>query len=282
MHLESPRLQESTIRTIWYRAMDVLAPLIRNRLSIDVTPALHQSERVRDAQQVDGERLHSADGPAANYTYEVLRFLLNEVLGGASGWFTPAAVQRSVGASAPTVRRVLRMLHDSGVIEIAARGAARPLRMPPVPWSDLLARLGAPPPILRFNYRAGGRDLRALLGRAESRLQHFPEVAVSGAVAAVRYQPSLDLVGVPRLDFVAQVSQSAHVFVNVIDAELRPEPNPLASAAVVVTLTHALEPRFQTQNGLRMGGMGDIVLALEDARLYDIAHSFGHGVHRWQ
>jgi hypothetical protein len=178
-------------------------------------------------------------------------------------------------------------LRDAGIIE-----SLRRLDLSPEELSlEALGRVGALPQTLRFRFERGAqiRSPAALRARAQVLLQRdgppdWGVLSLSGTPVAQRDVPTLDLIGTPRLDLVAQVGRQCDAFdaelLRLLDDGLELEPNVLAPAPVVVTIVRAdvSFTRHMTPDGTRCAYPMDVLLALLDLGLREQAIQYARAM----
>lgn len=280
----APVISEATVQQEWDRLLPAIAPAIRARMSLAVERAgtFVAEEKVRYAGTTDAIPL---DRP--NYRFEVLRLLL-----GSGPHHEPPSFKRLlelIGASQTPIREALNALKEAEVVRSRGRSlsvVAEDLSL------ELLAQIRALPQAIRFRFARGAtiRPPSQLLDRAALLLgpsspAEWRSLALSGVAAAYADVPSLDLLGMPRLDLVAHVPRDAKVFdtrfVRLLDDGLEREPNVLAPAPVVVTLVRANDPLFRspTPPGPRFAGTTDVFLSLLDMGLRAQALQYVRALH---
>lgn len=262
-------ISASTVRGEWDRLLRALDPGIRSRMRLDIE---------RSSTHYDAKHAIPIDRP--NYRFEVLRLLLGAGLIPAGADSLKGLLAR-IGASQTPIREAIIELKRAGVVNAAGRS----LKVSPEDLSqELLARVGALPRTLRFRYERGAqiKPPAALLERALPLLQDvsrggWEQIALSGAAVAHADVPQLDLMGIPRLDLVAQVPRDAKDFdgslLRQLDDGLELEPSVLAPAPVVVTLVRADTPFFRVASlgNARCAFPADVFFSLLDMGLRDQA-----------
>ncbi|HUH89180.1 MAG TPA: hypothetical protein VLZ76_00770, partial [Lysobacter sp.] len=267
------------------RVLPALAPAVRGRLKLVI-------EAVRER----GAGLLVPLG-RPNYRHEVLRLLIGASLDGtalpqAAGEIAPVSgtqpgLIEAIGASQTPIRKALSALRDAGIIESLRRlgVSAEDLSL------EALGRVGALPQTLRFRFERGAqiRSPATLLARAQVLLQRdgppdWSVLSLSGTPVAQRDVPTLDLIGTPRLDLVAQVGRQCDAFdaelLRLLDDGLELEPNVLAPAPVVVTIVRAdvSFTRHMTPDGTRCAYPMDVLLALLDLGLREQAIQYARAM----
>lgn len=287
-----PIISEAAIREEWERLLPAIAPEVRARMMLAIEQGTESSAEQHGASAAS---LLPLERP--NYRFEVLRLLLGACLeddgpqpeGGIARHIegTQLGLVDALGASLTPVRSALAALRDAGLIR-----SLRWLEIAPEALSvEQLSRLGALPQVLPFRFERGARIKSPLdlVKRAEPLLgpkgpDRWKLFALSGAPVAQSEVPALDLVGIPRLDLIANVPRTDKNFnadlMRMLDQGLEPEPNPLAPAPVVVTLVRA-GTRFDRNAGLgkvRCAHPCDVFLSLLDMGLRQQAMQYAKAV----
>jgi hypothetical protein len=281
LQVVAPVISPETVRSEWDRLLPVLAPSIRSRLSLTIETG-------------DRKRTVGAAGafpislPRANYRYEVLRLLIEAGLEDAGPQPIKGLIQ-NIGASQTPVRAALVALQQAGVVADLRSLAVVPEQLS----QETLSRIGALPQTIRFRFERGAQIKAppALLRRALELLQadgpdSWKDLALSGVAVAHKQVPKLDLAGLPRLDLVAAIGREATTWdanaLRALDDGLEVEPNVLAPAPVVVTVVRT-PTKFATETGLRRARRGcaaDVLLALFDLGLRDLAIQYARALHK--
>jgi hypothetical protein len=277
--VEDPAISPTTVRGEWDRLLRALDPGIRVRMRLDIEQS-SKHHQPRDLIPVD----------RPNYRYEVLRLLLGASLTPSGADSLKGLVDR-IGASQTPIREAIFELKRAGVVHASGRR----LRVVPEEISqELLARVGALPQRLRFRFERGSRikPPAALLDRALPLLSEaasgvgWAPIAFSGAAAAHADVPKLDLLGIPRVDLLAQVPRHAkHLDANILrqlDDGLELEPSILAPAPVVITLVRAKAEFFRVAalGHARCSFPTDIFLSLLDMGLREQALQYAKNIRR--
>lgn len=275
-----PVIAPSTVQGEWSRLLPILSHDVRDRMSLHL-----ESDRSASPSHRLPPDFALLDRP--NYRYEVVRLLLGANLEGSG----PKPIQRlmeKIGASQTPVRQALNELKQAGIAHSKGRGVdvtAEDLS------TELLARLHALPQVLRFRFERGAqiKTPAALLQRALPLLQagaslSWRPLSLSGVAVAQAQMPSLDLVGLPRLDLVARVERDAKTFdtsiLRMLDDGLELEPNVLAPVPVAITLVRA-EADETCDAGLgdaRCACPMDVFLSLLDLDLRDQALQYAKAI----
>jgi hypothetical protein len=294
MTVMDPVVSEAAIREEWDRLIPAITPEVRDRMSLAIKHGGDQAEK--SPGNIEAGKL-SLDRP--NYRFEVLRLLLGASLED-DGPQPEKGIARHIegtqvglvdvlGASPTPVRSALAALRDAGLIQSLTW-----LEIAPESLSmEQLSRLGALPQTLRFRFERGARIKSPveLVQRAEQLLgangpNSWQLFSLSGTPVAQHEATSLDLIGTPRLDLVANIPRSDKLFdadiMRVLDDGLEPEPNVLAPAPVVVTVVRA-RTRFDRDAGMgdfRSAHPCDVFLSLLDMGLREQALQYAKAVRR--
>jgi hypothetical protein len=246
----------------------VISPAAELLLPADSTGAHIASAMRSVVTQTDGAR------PAGrtDRTYDVLKLLLVRWLRDEPP-ISMGELQRLSGLSHPTVAQRVREL-GSSVERTSSRGV-RLKELPVRAWSELLARSPRVRQTTCFEDRSGRTDD---LARMIARLRrHKPAHVAIGGVAAARYwQPTFDLVGVPRVDLEvhAPLGLPDLRFVQRLDPALviaRPEAAPALAVHVVTRAESLFEP---DEGGLAWADPVETLLDLHQLRLHKQADEF--------
>ncbi len=281
-----PAISEATVRDEWHRLLPALAPGVRRRMSLSIEQEANALVDKHSGNRDESDVL-LLDRP--NYRHEVLRLLLGANLD--DGGPQPIkGLMEKIGASQTPIREALAKLRPAGIVRSRGRGVEV---IAEDVTAELLAKIRALPQTLRFRFERGARikPPAALLKRALPLLRPpartgWGEMSLSGTPVAQSDAPSLDLMGVPRLDLVAHVSRDGKTFdatrIRLLDDGLEPEPSILAPAPVVVTLVRA-EARFTRDAGLehaRCAYPMDVFLSLLDLGLREQAMQYARAMRR--
>lgn len=274
----APKIGASTIQEEWDRALPVLQPGIQARLALVLdVPQRESSNAAPGREPVPLRR--------PNYRHEVLRLLVEGEL--RSERFTLANMAALLGVSQTPVRNALAALRAAGLA--TPRGVRLQLR-PEELSTELLARAEALPQVLRLRFVRGSqlRPPAELLERARSLLLRSTDdggwgrTALSGVAAAQLEVPWLDLMGLPRLDLLIQVSHRADdlelSFLRKLDDGLQPETDVLAPAPASITLVRANLQRARPWNDPPMAPSCDIFFSLLDLGLHAQARQYAKAV----
>jgi hypothetical protein len=282
--LEEPRITESRLRDEWEGAASVIRPELFARLSL----AIHQSSewtgipsppKTSELPVLDEVLKHKHTRKPASSSrgseayYEILRILIHQWLLGKG----PVAINwlmETSGTSHPTVSKSLkRMAH------CLRRHSDRSVELrffPRDEWARLLAVSGEVRNTVRFADRSRqARSPESLLRRL-SQLKR-DDIAVGGVSGARHYQPSLDLVGNPRLDL--SVHSAGKVvdlsFVERLDPALEKTTQRDQSPTLVVHTIRRAASLFQPGNaGLQWADPVECLLDLHEVRLESQALEF--------
>jgi len=194
---------------------------------------------------------------------------------------TPVSIswlRRTAGCSHPTLSRVLQSLGSS--IE---RTSDRKVSLRFMPDSELSA-LFSLAERSRVTKRFADRS-----GQPRSPEQHVQRlerlgakgVGLGGAMAARHYDPSLDLIGTPRLDLCTHLLSDDEVtaLVHRLDPALEPESDPRKPAHVVVHAVSQTDSLFeQRPGGVAWADPIECLFDLHEARLEAQTKAFTSGL----
>lgn len=269
----SPAINPETARAEWTRLLPAIVETIAARMTLEIrTQPIETGKRHGELSAT----AWSIPLQRPNYRYEVLRQLLTASLRGEEPP-TIRALIGTIGASQTPIRLALAELKSAGLVGTSKYG----LVLNPAEISqEVLARLRALPQRLRLRFARGAQDkspavlLQRLQLLSSGELPcGWSSLSISGVPVAQRDVPQIDVVGIPRLDFVAQVPRSAKNFdvrvLRQLDIGLEVEPNVLAPAPVVVTIVRAaiVAPRIVATGHLLYAEECDVFLSLLDLGL---------------
>lgn len=268
-----PVISAATVRREWQQLLPALAADVRGRMTLLIEPATSRLGEKRADYEI-GASLQQLQKP--NYRFEVLRQLLRADLENV-GPLPVKALLDAIGASQTPIRAALAELGEAGIVR--RRGRHYAVRAEEVS-AELLAKLQATPQILRFRFERGAqiRPPAVLLQRALTLLSAtasdgWQDLALSGVAVARADVAPLDLLGLPRLDLLAQLPRAVQSFdpllLRRLDDGLEPEPSVLAPAPVIVTLVRADETvlRDAPLDGARCARSVDVYLSLHEQGL---------------
>lgn len=291
IQVEDPAISHETVREEWNRFIAVIRPAIASRLRLEL-PGSDRSTAATNRASKGSIARSTGEIPLdrPNYRAEVLRLLVGASLANDGMWSVKGLIQQ-IGASQTPIRQALQELKLSGVLH--DRSGSHVDLAPDSLSAELLAKLQSMPQMLRFRFERGAQirtpvELmeRALPLLGQSAKGAWAKIALSGTVVAQAEVPTLDLVGVPRVDLVAFVPRDAKTFdahaLRKLSDGLEYEPNVLAAAPVVVTLVRADEREIRTSviKGVRCAPSMDVFLALIDMNLRPQAAKYAKAVHR--
>lgn len=274
-------ISAETLRREWSALLAVLDPSIRQRLTLELgEPRVGEPAVVRPVAA-------GLDIGRPNHRYEVLRALVAVGLANGGGE-TIASVVSAVGASQTPVRDAIEIFGRDGLLR--RQGRRLSISAEDIS-SESIARLGATPTRLRFRFERGAMprtplDLwhRALTLAGVRHATPWAEIALSGVGVAAVEAPSLDVLGMPRLDLVAYLPRDTRRFdplkLRALDDGLEPEPSSLAPAPVVVTVVRASGPGFRSVGDLPgpCAAPADVFLSLIDIGLREQALHYARAV----
>ncbi len=266
--ITDPVISPATVRREWQQLLPALAEDVRGRMTLVIEPATSRLGEKRVDYEI-GAPLQQLQKP--NYRFEILRQLLRADLENA-GPQPVRALLDAIGASQTPIRAALAELGEAGIVR--RRGRSYAVRAEEIS-AELLAKLHAAPQVLRFRFERGAqiRPPAVLLQRALTLLavaspDGWQDLALSGVAVARADVAQLDLLGLPRLDLLAQLPRAVQTFdpllLRRLDDGLEPEPSVLAPAPVVVTLVRAdaAALRDAPLDGARSARSADVYLSL--------------------
>ena len=282
--LDEPAITESRLREEWQGAGAVIRPELFGRLAmairqsgrwtgVPVSPDASEVPVLDEILRHEISRRPAGSGRNSEAHHEILRILIHQWLLG-RGPVAVSALMEISGTSHPTVARSLERLdhyltrHSDRSVELRI--------FPREEWARLLAVSDDVRNTVRFVDRSGqARSPESLLRRLRQ-LQR-PEIAVGGVLGAKHYQPSLDLIGNPRLDLsihsgrkVADLS-----FVERLDPALERATQRDASPTLVIHHIRRAESLFQPgADHLPWADPVECLLDLHEARLESQALEF--------
>lgn len=273
-------ISQRAIAVEWARAMLVLVPTLRNRMSYVVRDKPPDNGRLLDNNQLALGR--------PNYCFEVLRLLIESHFSKQSDTSLGDLIH-AIGASQTPIRGAVQSLRNNGILSPQRRGLR--LQLAPQEISpELMARLGALPQRIKFRFRRGARikSPLQLLARATPLLRQaaarheWSDMALSGVPLAQKDVRQIDIAGVPRLDLVARVPRDIGLFhpasLQLLDDGLEVEENTLAPTPVVVTIVRADVILDRNVRGKRCAPRCDVFLALLDLGLRDQAIDYARRI----
>lgn len=269
-----PVVSKTKVRAEWER----LLPAIEADVSARMALVIEQPSDSPTGRRRVATTLLPIERP--NYRYEVFRLLLGAALKD-DGPQPFQGLLDMIGASQTPVRAALAALKRADVAKRWGRGVE-------VDAQDIsierLAKIGALPQTLRFRFERGAqiKTPAALLERVLPLLgpaapAGWEILALSGTPVAQADVPTVDILGIPRLDLVAHVPRDQQTFdtalVRLLDDGLELEPNVLAPAPLVIALVRA-DTVFVRDAGIAQAHCAcpaDVFLALLDIGLREQA-----------
>ncbi len=275
--LEEPRLTAQRLLDEWAGAASVFQPALFSRLSIAVhrsgawtgIPHIPDGVDLNVLEEILNHQLSEQKpsvGRGAESSCEILRLLVHQWLLGersvAVGWLMETA-----GVSHPTVSRALARFEHC-LIRHSDRSVG--LRyFPRDEWAKLLAGADEIRATVSFAYHSGlKRSPESLLSRLAD--LNRKDIAVGGVLGALHYQPSLDLLGNPRLDLSLHSAgkQADLSFVERLDPALERTARRDESPSLVVHVIRRATSLFQPANdGMFWADPVECLLDLHEARL---------------
>ena len=282
--LEEPGITESRLQEEWQGAASIIRPEIFSRLSagirqsgkwsgIPTPPAASEMPVLEEILQHELSQRPAGASRNSEAHYEILRILIHQWLLG-RGPLSIGSLMEISGASHPTVSRSLERLehclkrHSDRSVELRI--------FPRDEWARLVAVSDDVRATVRFVDRSGqARSPESLLRRLRSLGRQ--DLAVGGVWGAKHYQPSLDLIGNPRLDLsihsgrkVADLS-----FVEKLDPALEKATRRDESPTLVIHTIRRAESLFQpSENEIPWADPVECLLDLHEARLESQALEF--------
>lgn len=265
LQVRDSRISAERVRHEWHAALAVLDPALAGRLRLSLL----------NSQQDGATKMTTATSaliwPLAArrpLRYELLRLLLEAHLSGSDA-LPGRQLQALLDVSENPVRRAAQALEQAGLIRVGRDGR----ELIAEPWDlvpEVLARLDAQPEVLRLRFRAGSNPFSP-----EALFQRFVDVSdtdlggdwtLAGFGAARAITPELDLSGHPRVDLVARLATDADLYdgrwLRQIASNLEPEPNPLESVPLTVTVVRTPTALASEDRSRRQASAADIVLSL--------------------
>jgi hypothetical protein len=282
--LEEPTITESRLHEEWKGAASVLRPELFARLSvairqlgkwtgIPVPPAPSELSVLDEILRHELSRRPASASRSSEAHQEILRILVHQWLLG-KGPIAVNSLMKISGTSHPTVSRSLERFdhylkrHSDRSVELRS--------FPSEEWARLLAVCDEVRGTVRFADRSGqARSPESLLRRMRQ-LQR-QDIAVGGVLGAKHYQPSLDLVGNPRLDLsIHSGRKTADLsFVERLDPGLERTARRDESPTLVIHTIRRAESLFQPgEDGLSWADPVECLLDLQEARLESQALEF--------
>jgi len=282
--LEEPYITDRRLQEEWKSAASVFRPELVEHLSIAIhhdgkwkgLPAAPESGEINVLNEVLEHTRFQRPAPSSRIAeayYEILRILIHHWLL-RKGPITINRLMEISGTSHPTVSRALKRL---GHILIRHSDRSVELRyFPRDEWARLLAVSPDIRATTRFCDHSGhARSPESLLRRLRG--LERKDIAVGGVWAAQHYQPSLDLIGNPRLDLSVHSSRKAvdFSFVRQLDPALEKRSQHDQPPALVVHTIYRAVSLFQPgDNGVPWADPIECLLDLHEARLEPQALEF--------
>ena len=205
--------------------------------------------------------------------HEILRILVHQWLLG-KGPVAVSSLMEISGTSHPTVARSLARF--DGFLKRNSDRSVELRCFPRDDWARLLAVSDEVRGTVRFADRSGQpRSPESLLRRLLQLKRN--DIAVGGVLGARHYQPSLDLIGIPRLDLSIHSGRKTadFSFVQRLDPGLERTVRRDESPALVVHTIRRAESLFQPgENGLPWADPVECLLDLHEAHLESQALEF--------
>jgi hypothetical protein len=282
--LEEPNITDSRLQDEWRGAASVIRPEIFSRLSAAVRqsgkwsgipdpPATSEVPVLEEILHHELSRRPAGASRSSEAHYEILRVLIHQWLLG-RGPISIGSLMEISGVSHPTVARSVDRLEHC-----LKRYSDRSVELRIFPrdeWARLVAVSDDVRATVRFVDRSGqARSPESLLRRLRSLGR--PDLAVGGVWGAKHYQPSLDLIGNPRLDLSIHSARRAAdlSFVERLDPALEKATRRDDSPTLVIHTIRRAESLFQpSENDLPWADPVECLLDLHEARLESQALEF--------
>jgi hypothetical protein len=265
----------------WGHATAVLRGDVLNRLSICILENGHfvgiphdpDAATEQTLAKVVGAEREKTGGSRTDYSFVVTKLLLLRWLTNGEP-VTAEWLARTAGCSYPSVARVLHSLGSLVQRTSDRRVGLRWFALDE--FSRLLAIADRARATVRFADRSGQpRSPESHVRRLEKLAP--PGLAIGGVLGARHYQPDLDLVGTPRLDFSLH-SPGRHMdlgFIRKLDPALQRVEDPRELANVVVhAIRHANSFIVPREGGLGWADPVECLLDLHEVRLEAQASQF--------
>lgn len=282
--LEEPMITDSRLREEWHGAASVIRPEIFNCLStairqsgkwsgIPVPPDVTEVPVFEEILQHELSRRPATASRTSGAHYEILRILIHQWLL-ARGPISIGLLMEMSGASHPTISRSMDRFehclkrHSDRSVELR--------KFPHDEWARLVAVSEDVRGTVRFVDRSGQARSPGSLLRRLSPLQR-QDLAVGGVAGAKHYQPSLDLIGNPRLDLSIHSWRKATdlSFVEKLDPALEKATRHDESPTLVIHTIRRAESLFQESgNDLPWADPVECLLDLHEARFESQALEF--------
>jgi hypothetical protein len=274
-----PRLHEE-----WARTAQVLRPEIQQRLHIcldqegtfqgvPTNPDAGMQRILAEVVSREGRGASSLNPQrSAKPFYDILRILINQWIKRA-GPLTSRWLGEAAGCTYPTVASALEKLerylirHSDRRVELKA--------FPKDEWFRLVANADAVRQTLRFTDRSGQpRSVESLVSRLRN-LQS-ENIAIAGVLGARRLDPSLDLIGTPRLDLTlhCRTRRPDIGFLRQLDPALEPAGREEPARLVIHLLRYPHRFSETDADGILWADPVECLLDLHEMRLESQALEF--------
>ena len=282
--LDESGITDSRLQDEWRGAASVIRPEIFSHLSIVIRqsgkwsgipgpPAASEVPVLEEILQHELSRRPTGTSRNSEAHYEILRVLIHQWLLG-RGPVSIGSLMEISGASHPTVSRSVERFehclkrHSNRSVELRI--------FPRDEWARLVAVSDDVRATVRFVDRSGqARSPESLLRRLRSLGRQ--DLAVGGVWGAKHYQPSLDLIGNPRLDLSIHSARKAAdlSFVERLDPALEKATRRDESPTLVIHTIRRAQSLFQpAENDLPWTDPVECLLDLHEARLESQALEF--------
>jgi hypothetical protein len=275
--LEEPMITESRLHAEWAGLAAVLRPELFARLSmairqsgkwtgIPLPPEKGELSVLEEILRHELSRRPVSAGRSSEAHHEILRILIHQWLLG-KGPIAVNSLMEISGTSHPTVARALERFDH-----YLKRNSDRSVELrifPSEEWVRLLAVSDEVRGTVRFVDRSGQARSPESLHRRLRQLRR-KDIAVGGVLGAKFYNPSLDIVGNPRLDLsIHSGRKSADLsFVERLDPGLERTVRRDEAPSLVIHVIRRAESLFQPGgDGLPWADPVECLLDLHEARL---------------
>lgn len=281
--LDEPRISDSRIRDEWASIQSIFRPDILRHLAViihregfptEVLGELDRKERESLPAIIEHTRHHAsaASKRSTDSFYDILRILINQWLAG-KGPLTSRSLGEAAGCTYPTVALALKKLE-----KYLTRHSDRRVELKTFPkdaWLRLVANADEVRKTQWYVDSSGQpRSIESLLARFQK--LRPKDIAIGGVAGARRVDPSLDLVGIPRLDFTIHCRSGKPdvSFLRQLDPALK-QAGHGESARVVIHVLHQDHVFFEKdEEGVLWADPVECLLDLHEMRLESQASEF--------
>lgn len=281
--LDEPKVGDSRLRDEWAGIQSIFRPDVLGQLAVvihreglpnEVFGELNREERESIPAIIEHTRRHSSSASkrSTDSFYDILRVLINQWLAG-KGPLTSRSLGEAAGCTYPTVALALKKME-----KYLTRHSDRRVELKTFPKDAWLRLVANADEVRRTQWYVDSsgqpRSIESLLARLQ---KLRPEnVAIGGVPGAHRLDPSLDLVGIPRLDITIHCRSGKPdvSFLRQLDPALKPASLG-ESARVVIHTLHQDHVFFQKdEEGVLWADPVECLLDLHEMRLESQASEF--------